>query len=482
MSHGGVLAILATLVSAIVVGLGGLQNLIQLAQLVLAGVTIGLRKPVGPAGQLWRRYSDGAPSITLMAPAYNEELTIVESVRSLLNLHYPEFEVVVVNDGSRDRTLEMLISAFQLTPTKHAFQQSLPTSSIRTIYTAADQPRLIVIDKANGGKADALNAAINIARSPLVCTIDADSILEPDALLRAVQPFIEDPERVIAVGGSIRIANGCRVDHGRLMDIGLPRNGLALIQTVEYLRAFLIARLASSELGAATIISGAFGLFDRQALLRVGGYSLGTVGEDMELVVKLHRWFRDNRRPYRMTFVPEPVCWTEVPETMAGLAGQRQRWQRGALETFFKHADMLATLRYGRVAGLGMTQVLVTDVLGPFAELMGYVLIPLLCAGGLLSWSYFVAFLAVSMGFGLAINVGGLALEEAVLWRVARSWDVLLLVAVAIVEIFGYRQLSNLWRVQGTWQFLRRKKGWGVMPRKGFQPDAISVADPATPD
>ena len=198
--------------------------------------------------------------------------------------------------------------------------------------------------------------------------------------------------------------------------------------------------------------------------------------------MKLHRWFRNHRRPYRMAFIAEPVCWTEVPETLAGLASQRQRWQRGALETFFKHADMLTTLRYGRIAGLGMTQVLVTDVLGPFAELMGYVMIPVLCACGLLSWSYFVAFLAVSIGFGFAISVGGLALEEALLWRVPRGRDLLLLVAVAIVEVFGYRQLSNLWRVQGTWQFLRRKTGWGTMPRKGFQYKGISREGPATPD
>ena len=459
----------AVVVSTAVVVLAALQNLIQILQLGLAAVALGRRPPERLATQLWRRYSDGAPPITLMAPAYNEELTIVESVRSLLNLYYPQFEVVVVNDGSKDGTLTALIAAFELTPTRRAFEPATRSAPIRGLYASASQPRLLVIDKENGGKADALNAAINIARSPLVCTIDADSLLEPSALLRAVQPFIDDPERVVAVGGSIRIANGCRIDHGRLVDIRLPTNLLALFQTVEYLRAFLMARMASSELQASTIISGAFGLFDRRALLQVGGYSHGTVGEDMELVIKLHRWFRDHRRPYSIAFLPEPVCWTEVPVTLASLGRQRQRWQRGALETVAKHADMLVKPHYGRVAAVGMTQVLITDVLGPIVELLGYCLLPVLCALGLLSWSFFGAFLALSVGFGMAISVGGLALEEAQLRRATRLADLFLLFGVSLLEHFGYRQLCNFFRVQGAWLFLRGATEWGAMSRKGFQ-------------
>jgi cellulose synthase/poly-beta-1,6-N-acetylglucosamine synthase-like glycosyltransferase len=458
----------AAVIGGAVVVLGVLQHLLHLAELGLATVSLWGRPTVRASSHLWRRYSDEAPAISVMAPAYNEALNIVESVRSLLNLAYPQFEVIVVNDGSTDATLEALIQAFDLRPTRRAYQNATPCAPIRGIYTAARQPRLVVVDKENGGKADALNAAINIARSPLVCTIDADSLLESDALLRAAQPFIEDPERMIAVGGSIRIANGCRINHGRLVSTGLPRNLLALFQTIEYLRAFLIARTASSRLDTLTIISGAFGLFDRQALLKVGGYSHGTVGEDMELVIKLHRWFRERRRPYRITFIPEPMCWTEAPESLAVLARQRQRWSRGSLETYVRHWRMTANSRYGAVGWIGMSRVLLTDVLGPLVEFLGYSLLPLLCIMGLLSWSYFAAFLAVSIGFGIAVSIGGLALAEAQLRRLEKTSDLVLLALVAVLENFGYRQLCMIWRVQGLWQFVIGDKSWGVMTRKGF--------------
>lgn len=456
-------------VSFLAISTSLIHNFIALAQLVLATIALRARPPVRVGSQLWRRFSDSAPPITLMVPAYNEQVTIVESVRSLLNLHYPEFEVVVVNDGSKDETLATLIATFELEGIERVFNRSTPSAEIRGFYASKTQPRLLVVDKVNGGKADALNVAINVARSPLVCTIDADSLLEPDALMRAVQPFIDDPERMIAVGGAIRIANGCQIDHGQLVRLGLPRNPLALLQTVEYLRAFLMARLAWSQLGALTIISGAFGLFDRQALIRVGGYSLGTVGEDMELVIKLHRWFRERRRAYRIVFIPEPLCWTEAPETLAVLSGQRKRWQRGALETFFKHADILGDRRYGRVGWIGMTHVMLTDVIDPTIQTIGYLLIPIFCGLGLLSWSYLAAFLAVDVGFGIAMSVGGLALEELQLRRVERIRDLLLLVLVSFLENLGYRQLCNLWRVQGSIQFLRGATGWGDMARRGFE-------------
>jgi len=463
-----VLAWGVSMLSAAIVVVGLLQNVIQLIQLIMAMIALYFNPKVRLTSQLWRRFHESAPAISLMAPAYNEERTIVESVRSLLNQNYPQFEVIVVNDGSKDRTLALLKDEFDLKPIRRAYSVAVPCATIRGIYAAERQPRLIVVDKVNGGKADALNAAINIARSPLVCTIDADSLLEPGALLRAAQPFIEDPERTIAVGGSINIANGCRIENGQIITVAISRNVLALFQTVEYLRAFLMARLAWSQLNALTIISGAFGLFDRHAVIEVGGYSRDTVGEDMELVVKLHRWFRDRKRDYRIAYISEPVCWTEAPESLGDLARQRKRWQRGALETFVKHAGMLVHLRYGRVAALGMSQVLLTDVLGPTVELLGYLAIPTFCLLNLISWEFFAAFLCVSVGFGVAISVGGLVLEEAHSRRVGRASDLLVLLLFALLENFGYRQLSNLWRVQGTWQYLTGVKSWGGMTRKGF--------------
>lgn len=459
----------AVLIAWVVIGAGLLQVIFYIIQLGFAGLSLAQRPPIGKSALLWQRYADRAPPIAVLAPAYNEGVTIVESVTSLLALHYPQLEVVVINDGSSDDTLERLIDHFKLSCIERHFDTTVQHAPIRGIYASDRISNLIVIDKANGGKSDALNAGINVARSPLVCSIDADSILEADALLRAVRPFIERPDEVIAVGGTIRLANGSIVDGGRVLKVRMPTNFLALVQIMEYLRAFLMARLALSKMQVLTVISGAFGLFRRRLVLEVGGYSHGTVGEDMELVVKLHRHMRDRKRPYRVEFIPEPVCWTEAPEDTTILGRQRARWERGSLETFFKHKDMLFNPKYGRIGFIGFGQVFVVDVLGPIIEVIGYVLVPILWAVGLLSIDYLLAYLAVTFTFGVFISVATLILEEMELRRFPRARDLAILTSIAILENFGYRQLSNFWRVRGFWQFLRKQQGWGVMTRKGFQ-------------
>jgi cellulose synthase/poly-beta-1,6-N-acetylglucosamine synthase-like glycosyltransferase len=326
----------------------------------------------------------------------------------------------------------------------------------------------LVIDKENGGKADALNAGINVARSPLFCAVDADSLLEADALLRATQPFVDDPERVVAVGGTIRLANGCQVRNGRILSIGVPRNIVALFQVVEYIRAFLMARLAWSQLNALMLISGAFGIMRRSVALEVGGYSLGTVGEDLELIVKIHRYMRDRNQEYEIRFIPDPVCWTEAPESMNVLSRQRRRWQRGALETFFKHKDMLLNPRYGIAGMLGFPHILLVDVLAPPIEAIGYLLMPIFWATGAISWEFFAAYLALTFAFGVFISVGTLVLEEMELKRFPTPSDLMILTLAAVAENFGYRQINNLWRIRGWWEYLRGSQSWGEMTRKGF--------------
>ena len=462
------LAVLAQSIAVFVIVTGLLQNLIYLVQLGLAAAAMIQTPPTPSGGLLWRRYADASPPIALLAPAYNEALTITESVRSLLSLQYPSFEVIVINDGSSDATLQVLIDGFGLRPIERHYDRPIEHRPIRGVYGGTHQPRLIVVDKENGGKADALNAGINVSRAPIFCSMDADSLLEPDALLRAVRPFVEDPERTVAVGGTVRIINGCRIEHGRVLEVQPPRNLLALLQTVEYLRAFLMARLAWSRINALTIISGAFGLFRRNRVIEAGGYTRGTVGEDMELVVKLHRLMRDRGLPYRVAFVPEPVCWTEAPEDLRVLGRQRARWHRGSLETFERHWDMMFKRKYGRVGFVGFGYVLLVDVLGPVVEMLGYFLIPMFWAMGLLSIEYLLAFVAVTFTFGVVISVGSLALEESSLRRFPRARDLVLLTLVAILENFGYRQLNNVWRLRGVWQYLRRSQSWGTMTRKGF--------------
>ncbi|WP_313008051.1 glycosyltransferase [Brevundimonas vesicularis] len=457
-------------IALFVIGTGVAQNLIYLFQLLLAARALATRPPIPQPAVLWRRYAEASPPIALLAPAYNEAMTIVQSVRSLLSLRYPSFEVIVINDGSKDATLQVLIDAYELKLVQRHYDQALDHQPIRGVYAATHQPRLIVVDKENGGKADALNAGINVSRAPIFCAMDADSLLEPDALLRAVRPFVEDPERTVAVGGTVRIANGCVIRDGRVLEVRPPRNLLALLQTVEYLRAFLMARLAWSRINTLTIISGAFGLFRRARVIEAGGYTHGTVGEDMELVVKLHRLMRNQGRPYRVAFVPEPVCWTEAPEDLRVLGRQRARWHRGALETFERHWDVMFRPRYGRLGPVGFGYIFLVDVLGPIVEMLGYILIPAFWVLGLLSLEYLLAFLAVSFTFGVVISVGALALEESELRRFPRARDLLLLTGIAVLENFGYRQLNNLWRLRGVWQYLRRSQSWGTMTRRGFSP------------
>lgn len=446
----------------------GLGTVIALMQTVLAAFALKSRPPVSRSAALWSRFSDLAPPISILVPAYNEELTVVESVRSLLALQYPSLEIIVVNDGSRDDTLKALIRGFGLVPTARPAEDAAPHKRIRGLYVAPSQRRLLVVDKENGGKADALNAAINFSRAPVICAIDADSLLESDALLRAVQPFVEDPERTIAVGGAVRLANGSQIVGGRVAEVRLPSGFLARVQIMEYLRAFLMARLAWSQIGALLIVSGAFGLFRRREVVAVGGYTLGTVGEDLDLVIKLHRLMRDNKRDYRVTFIPEPVCWTEAPETLAVLGRQRARWQRGALECFFRHRDMLFNPRYGRVGMLGFGQMLAIDVFGPLAEVLGYVALPLFWATGTLSVDYLVAFAILVFAYGLFVSVAALILEEIELRRFPKPRYLVALTLVAILENFGFRQINNLWRLRGFWQYLRGSHSWGDMPRRGF--------------
>jgi cellulose synthase/poly-beta-1,6-N-acetylglucosamine synthase-like glycosyltransferase len=455
-------------VAAFVIAVGLIQNLLSLAQLGFAFRALRRRRTEPRASALYDRLADVAIPISLLAPAFNEEATIVESVRSLLALQYPTIEVIVVNDGSKDRTLDVLIDAFELSSVVRAFESAVPHKPVRGIFRSSRFPNLLVIDKVNGGKADALNAGISVCRTPLFCAIDADSILEADALLRVVQPFIEDPQNTIAAGGTIRIANGCKVRAGRIVEIGLPRRLLPLLQVMEYLRAFLMARLAWSEMSALILISGAFGVFRRAEALEVGGYTLGTVGEDLEIIIKLHRLMREKGRDYRISFIPEPVCWTEAPETLAVLGRQRSRWQRGALETFAKHKGMMLDRCYGRIGVVGIGNMLLVDVLGPLVEVLGYLLVPLFWALGLLDIGYLVAFAAVTFTFGITVSVGSLILEELELKRVTGPSGLLMLLVAAVVENFGYRQINNLWRVRGWWQFLRKSESWGTMTRRGF--------------
>ncbi len=417
-------------------------------------------------------YTGLEPPISLLVPAYNEEQTIVTTVYSLLQLEYPEHEILVVNDGSSDRTLEHMLAEFDCEPTPDVYHRDLETEEIRGLYRSRLFPNLRVIDKANGGKADALNAALNASRFPLFCSIDADSFLERQSLRRVVLPFIED-SRTVAVGGTVRIANGCRVEEGSVTTVGLPTGLLPLFQIVEYLRAFLFGRMGWSQINSLLVVSGAFGLFHRATVIEVGGYSRNTLGEDMELTVRMHDYLSRAHRDYKITFVPEPICWTEVPEDLGTLRTQRARWQRGLSESLWAHRGMLFRPGGGAASWVGFPFMVLVEWLSPIIEVVGY---SYMLVGLLMGWidlPVMLIFLAVSVGFGTLLSVMGLVLEEMSFKVYAHAGQAVRLFGVAILENFGFRQLMSVYRLIGTVQWLLgARHHWGDMQRRApWDPD-----------
>ncbi|MDH3973511.1 MAG: glycosyltransferase family 2 protein [Deltaproteobacteria bacterium] len=411
-------------------------------------------------------YTGFEPPVTIIVPAYNEESTIVVSIRSLLQLEYPEYEIIVVNDGSKDGTLAKLMASFSLIPFPEVCRVAIETKQVKSIYHTVDYPNLIVVDKINGGKSDALNCGINYSRFPLFCGIDADSILQRDSLYQAAKPFMED-KRTIATGGTIRVANGCEVIDGFLARVGLPSNVLSLVQIMEYLRAFLFGRLGWSFINALLIISGAFGIFRKEAVIAVGGYRTDTVGEDMELIVRLHNKYRKEKIPYRITFLPDPICWTEAPEDLKTLKNQRVRWQQGLSDSLYRHKNLLFSVKSGAVGWLAFPFFLIFEWFGPVIEFAGYLFIIVAYISGLISLDATAAFFILSVGLGLFVSINALLLEALSFNIYKERAYIIILIIAAFIENFGYRQLNTIWRLQGIFRWLYSKeKKWGEMKRK----------------
>lgn len=424
-----------------------------------------------------------ATPISIIAPAHNEEASIVASILSLLRLDYSALEVIAVNDGSSDGTLAALIKEFSLRESQRLYYPRLPTKEVRGIYVSRRKEwrHLVVIDKENGGKSDALNAGINVSQHPLLCAIDADSILDQDALLRIVKPFLDD-DRVVAAGGNIRIANECTSDRGRITRVRLPRHWIPLFQIVEYLRAFLTGRMGWSAMNSLLIISGAFGLFRKDVVLACGGYRHDTVGEDMELIARIHRYFHDCKEPYRIVFIPDPVCWTEAPGNLRGLSRQRNRWHRGLLDTLLKHRSMMFRPSYGLVGMVAFPYFVFYELLAPLLEALGYLLLIPGVILGLFTIGDLILFFTVAVAYGVLFSTGAVLLEEVSFRRYETPGDLLRLIICAVIENFGYRQITVWWRITGVWDYFRGVTSWGVIDRVGFTSTQHRGADVTTPE
>ncbi len=408
------------------------------------------------------------PPLTIIVPAYNEAVVIVESVRSLLGLAYAQLEIVVVNDGSTDSTLLKLIEAFSLRKAEVRASGDLPTRTVRDFYVSEVEPRLVVIDKENGGKADAQNAGINFCQTPYFLVTDADSLLEPEALTHALRAVLEDPEHIVAVGGIVRGVNGSIVDGGRVRRPYLQMNFWVVIQVIEYLRSFLAGRAGWSLINGLLVVPGAFGLFQKAACVAAGGFSTRTVTEDLEIILRLHAYSRERHLGWRVVFAPDAVCWTQMPTRARALCGQRIRWHEGLWQSLCLHWRMCFNPRYGVVGMLSLPHQVMHEIGGPFVELGGFVLLPLFFIYGVIDVRVFALYLALAFFVGTLFSLAAVLLDQTTFPRHRFPHDAVLLLAFSLLEYFGYRQLFLLWRLAASWNFFFGKISWRASERTGF--------------
>ncbi|MGJ7919820.1 glycosyltransferase family 2 protein [Neobacillus sp. LXY-4] len=419
--------------------------------------------------QLFHEYMNeiNMKPLSILVPAFNEEAGIVQSIRSLLSINYPSYEIIVINDGSTDQTLQKVIHHYEMVPIERVIRKQLETAPIRKIYQSTILPELYLIDKENGGKADALNVGLNFAHYPYFCSLDGDSVLEQDAFLKVMKPIIDSNEEVIASGGSIRIANGCDIQSGHLVKIGLSKNPLVIMQIIEYLRAFLMGRIGLSKHNLLLIISGAFGVFSKRWVIEAGGYNPNTVGEDMELIVRVHRLIKERGLNKKIVYVPDPVCWTEVPESWKYLRRQRRRWHRGLLESLWAHRKLTFNPKYGLIGLISFPYFWIIEFFGPVVELSGYlyILISFFLGGIYIEYAILVFLLACL--YGSLFSMTSVLLEEWSLRKYPKVSQILILFVYSLTETLWYRPLTVFWRVEGIWQMIIGDRSWGEMKRKG---------------
>lgn len=415
--------------------------------------------------------SEFAPKLSLIAPAYNEGFTIEENVKSLLSLNYNNYQVIVVNDGSKDNSMEILTKTYDLVLTDLEIDAKIETKEIKGVYRSrnAAYKKLIVVDKENGGKADALNVGLNIAEYPYVVCIDVDCILDKDSLLKLAKPFLESHEkRIIATGGVVRIANQCVIKNGRLIEVNVPNVMLSRIQVLEYLRAFLLGRMAWGRLDGLLLISGAFGAFDKEIALLAGGYSTKTVGEDMELIVRMRRYMLERKLAYTVSYIPDPLCWTEAPEEFKIFKKQRSRWMRGTIETLSIHRKMFLNPKYKLLGMLSVPYWTFFEFLAPAIEFIGLVITILFIIFGLINWHFFFLLALFVYTFAVLFSVIALFSEEKTYHKYPKQTDFFKLLMAAFIEPLYFHPLAVYAALVGYKEKIMGTKGWGEMTRKGF--------------
>lgn len=443
-----------------------LLSLIYIAQLIISFIRVRKNDKARQSNDYGRYVSsENLLPISLLIPAYNEEENIVSNIRSLLKIDYPQFEIVVVNDGSTDHTHEKVVEAFGLYPIETAVKTSLPAKEFRGVYYNIEYPNLIYVDKENGGKSDALNAGINVSSYPLFACLDADSRIEPDALLKLSIEFLKNTDTIVA-GGLVRIANGFKIRDGRVSGFSMPPRMIERFQIVEYYRSFLSGRVSWGATNSMLIVSGAFGVFQKQAVVEVGGYKTNTIGEDMEIVVRLHEYMRAHKRKYKIIFCEDSVCWTQGPMSLRDIRSQRRRWQIGLMDTLLAHKRLFLNPRYGSVGLLAVPYNWVFELLGAVVEVLGYVIIPFSLVMGELNLFFFTLYFLLAVLLGVVLSMGSLILEQYTRKSVMSAKQCLSLSLYALLENFGYRQAITLFRLEGILKYRKLRKTWGKIQRR----------------
>ncbi|WP_276134910.1 glycosyltransferase family 2 protein [Polluticoccus soli] len=418
------------------------------------------------------------PSVSILAPAYNEGATIIENVRSLLSIYYNHLEVIIINDGSKDDSLQKLIDAYQLEKIDFFVRYQIETKEVRGVYKSKNPvyKKLVVVDKVNGGKADALNVGINVSSHDLIVCIDVDCILEQDSLMKMIKPFMEETDmKVIATGGVVRIANSCEIKDGRLVKINLPKNYYARMQSLEYIRAFLLGRMAWARLNGLLLISGAFGAFNKDIAIKAGGYNHNTVGEDMELVVRMRRYMEEQNVKYKVAYIPDPLCWTEAPESKKILGRQRNRWMRGTIETMKIHKVMFFNPKYGLLGMLSYPYWFFFEMLAPLIEFFGTIAFLIMVYLQIIDWQIFIALLVFIISFGYMYSSFAALMEVITFNQYRRRTDMMKLLLTGMTEPFYFHPFGVWAGIKGYIDLIRKKKSWGEMTRQGFGPAAAAA-------
>jgi cellulose synthase/poly-beta-1,6-N-acetylglucosamine synthase-like glycosyltransferase len=416
--------------------------------------------------------SNHIPGVSVIAPAFNEGATVVYNVKSLLSLTYPKFEIILVNDGSTDDTLQKIIDEFELIKVDFYYQDKIPTNPVRGHYKSTNPlySKLLVIDKENRkSKADAVNVGINSSKYPLFLCTDVDCILKNDTIIKLAKPFIESKKRVIATGAGIRISNSCEVKDGFLVKIHFPKGWYPRFQELEYVRAFLFGRMAWSQINGLLLVSGGLGMFDKEIAIAAGGYWHKSLGEDMELITRMRKYMYDNKLPFSIQYIPESLCWTEVPATKEVLIRQRVRWSRGLIQTLNLHKNIFFNPKYERMGFLIFPYFFAFEFLIPILELIGVLVLIISFFTLDLDYVYFLYLTLTIYLFYLIITFISILLDDIIYKNYANTKEIIMLVLMAIIEPFFYHPVNVYASLKGYYHFFGQKEqSWGNMQRQGF--------------